>query len=365
MSSKLVIDSLMMHYPNVSRLAINKVSITIESGEILAVLGPSGCGKTTTLRSVAGLEQPTGGTISIDGVVVNDPANGIFVQPQRRNLGMVFQSYAVWPHMTVRENVAYPLVARKASPREIRAKVDEALELVGLSDYVDRPVVALSGGQMQRVALARSLSYKPRLLLLDEPLSNLDAKLRIRLRDDLRKIIKEAGVTALYVTHDQAEAVVLGDRIAVMKDGELLQIDTPQGLYNNPVNSFIANFTGAEAVLNGVIDPVGAGQGILRLVGSDQKIKLINDAQLVEARNVRISIRPENVSINPISDGNNALAYIGNIVDLQYQGTQTLYSVDLYGQKMDILELGTEPRFRSGEAVKVNFPVDNCSVFIN
>ncbi|SHI27474.1 ABC transporter ATP-binding protein [Pollutimonas bauzanensis] len=364
MSSKLVIDSLMKHYPNVSRPAINKVSITIEAGEILALLGPSGCGKTTTLRSVAGLEQPTGGTISIDGIVVNDPANGIFVQPQRRNLGMVFQSYAVWPHMTVRENVAYPLLARKASAKEIRSKVDEALELVGLSDYIDRPVVALSGGQMQRVALARSLSYKPRLLLLDEPLSNLDAKLRIRLRDDLRKIIKEAGVTALYVTHDQAEAVVLGDRIGVMRDGELLQIDTPLGLYNNPANSFIANFTGAEAVLNGVIEPVG-GRGVLRLVGSDEQIKLIDDEQLIKARNVKISIRPENVSINSVTEGGHAVAFVGNIVDRQYQGTQTLYSVDLYGQRMDILELGTSPRFQSGEAVKVNFPIDNCSVFIN
>jgi iron(III) transport system ATP-binding protein len=218
---------------------------------------------------------------------------------------------------------------------------------------------------MQRVALARSLSYKPRLLLLDEPFSNLDAKLRIRLRDDLRTIIKEAGVTALYVTHDQAEAVVLGDRIGVMKDGELLQIDTPQGLYNNPANSFIANFTGAEAVLDGIIEPTPGGHGVLRLVGSAEQIKLIDDEQLIKAKNVKISIRPENVTINAVSDGDQHAPFLGNIVELQYQGTQTLYSVDLYGQKMEILELGTEPRFRSGEAVKINFPANNCSVFIN
>lgn len=365
MSSKLVITGLVKQYPNVRRPAINDVSLTVEAGEILALLGPSGCGKTTTLRSVAGLEHPTGGTITIDGVLVNDPANGVFVPPQRRHLGMVFQSYAVWPHMTVRNNVAYPLVARKIPAAELKKKVDEAIELVGLSDYIDRPVVALSGGQMQRVALARSLSYKPRLLLLDEPLSNLDAKLRIRLRDDLRVIIKEAGVTALYVTHDQAEAVVLGDRIGVMKDGELLQVDTPMGLYNNPANSFIANFTGAEAVLNGVIDSTASGRGVLKLVGSDEQIKLIDEPLLIKARNVKISIRPENVSISGVSENSGDVRFLGNIVDFQYQGTQTLYCVDLYGQKMDILELGTKPRFQSGDPVNVHFPINNCSVFIN
>jgi len=279
---------------------------------------------------------------------------------------MVFQSYAVWPHMTVRENVAYPLIARRVPEKEIRAKVDETIALVGLSDYIDRPVVALSGGQMQRVALARSLSYKPRLLLLDEPLSNLDAKLRIRLRDDLRSIIKDAGVTALYVTHDQAEAVVLGDRIGVMKDGELLQVANPQTLYNNPANSFIANFTGAEAVLKGVVERAGNGTGSLKLIGCSQQLKLIDDPTLIRAGQVKISVRPENVSLNPIShDDSASTTFSGRILSLQYLGTQTLYCVDLYGQRMDILELGTVPRFRSGETVEVDFPIDNCSIFID
>ena len=216
------------------------------------LLGPSGCGKTTTLRCVAGLEHPTSGTIAIGGDVVSAPEQGMLVPPRLRNIGMVFQSYAVWPHMTVRQNVVYPLRTPQGrrAPSATR-KVGEVLELVGLSDYADRPVVSLSGGQMQRVALARSLVYEPQLLLLDEPLSNLDAKLRLRLRDDLRRIIKQTGVTALYVTHDQAEAVVLGDRIGVMRDGKLLQMASADELYNRPADLFVANFTGASNLLDG------------------------------------------------------------------------------------------------------------------
>src|SRR6478736_8776977 len=197
---------------SIGRPAIDGVSFAVPAGEIVVLLGPSGCGKTTTLRCVAGLEHPTGGRISIGDRVVSEPARGLLVSPRERDIGMVFQSYAVWPHMTVRQNVAYPLKHRKNGGGDITAKVNETLELVGLGDYSERPVVSLSGGQMQRVALARSMVYRPQLLLLDEPLSNLDAKLRLRLRDDLRVILKMTGMTGLYVTHDQAEAVVLGDR---------------------------------------------------------------------------------------------------------------------------------------------------------
>src|SRR5436305_1942255 len=233
----------------IGRPAIDGVSFAVPAGEIVVLLGPSGCGKTTTLRCVAGLEHPTSGEISIAGRVVSSPQRGILVPPRARELGMVFQSYAVWPHMTVRQNVVYPLKHRKMSRGDAGRKVDEVLELVGLSEYADRPVVALSGGQMQRVALARSMVYRPQLLLLDEPLSNLDAKLRLRLRDDLRAIPKQAGMTELYVSHDQAEAVVLGDRIGVMRDGKLLQMGTPDQIYNRPADLFVANFTGATKVL--------------------------------------------------------------------------------------------------------------------
>src|SRR6195256_4637593 len=221
----------------IGRPAIDGVSFAGPAGEIVVLLGPSGCGKTTTLRCVAGLEHPTSGEISIAGKVVSSPERGILVPPRLRELGMVFQSYAVWPHMTVRQNVVYPLKHRKISRVEARRMVDEALALVGLSEYAERPVVALSGGQMQRVALARSIVYRPQLLL----------------RDDLRVILKQTGMTALYVTHDQAEAVVLGDRIGVMRNGKLLQMDTPDEIYNRPADPFVANFTGATNELLGTL----------------------------------------------------------------------------------------------------------------
>ena len=195
MSSELRVEHLQKVFVPGIRPAVDDVSFTVEAGEIVVLLGPSGCGKTTTLRCVAGLEHPTSGRIVIGGTVYTDPAAGIAVPPRARNLGMVFQSYAVWPHMTVRQNVAYPLKARGTARADIARGVDEALTLVELAAYADRPVTQLSGGQMQRVALARSMVYQPQILLLDEPLSNLDAQLRLRLRDDLRRIIKRVGLT--------------------------------------------------------------------------------------------------------------------------------------------------------------------------
>ena len=266
---------------SIGRPAIDGVSFAVPAGEIVVLLGPSGCGKTTTLRCVAGLEHPTSGEISIAGRLVSSPERGILVPPRLRDLGMVFQSYAVWPHMTVRQNVVYPLKHRKIARADAGRKVDEVLELVGLSEYADRPVVALSGGQMQRVALARSIVYRPQLLLLDEPLSNLDAKLRLRLRDDLRVILKQTGMTALYVTHDQAEAVVLGDRIGVMRDGKLLQMGTPDQIYNRPADLFVANFTGATNELagtlvgrNGEFGVVDFGDGPARRGGAAARARI-------------------------------------------------------------------------------------------
>ena len=245
MTSALHIEDLVKQFAT-GKPAVDGVSFDVPAGEIVVLLGPSGCGKTTTLRCVAGLEHPTGGRISIGDRVVSEPQRGLLVSPRERDIGMVFQSYAVWPHMTVRQNVAYPLKhRRKNGGGDINAQVNETLELVGLGDYAERPVTSLSGGQMQRVALARSLVYRPQLLLLDEPLSNLDAKLRIRLRDELRRILKQTGMTGLYVTHDQSEAVVLGDRIGVMRDGKLLQMAPPGEIYHRPADLFVANFTGA------------------------------------------------------------------------------------------------------------------------
>ncbi len=341
---------------SIGRPAVDGVSFAVPAGEIVVLLGPSGCGKTTTLRCVAGLEHPTDGEISIAGRLVSSPARGILVPPRLRDLGMVFQSYAVWPHMTVRQNVIYPLKHRNILRKDANRKVEEVLELVGLSEYADRPVVALSGGQMQRVALARSIVYRPQLLLLDEPLSNLDAKLRLRLRDDLRVILKQTGMTALYVTHDQAEAVVLGDRIGVMRDGKLLQIGTPDEIYNRPADLFVANFTGATNELTGTLVGRSGEFGVVDF-GQGRR----GEAALLHAINVgekvRIALRPENISIGG-RDGANI--FPAQVVDRRYQGTQTVYDIDLFGRRLEVLELGTAARHQVGAETSVSLPRDGC-----
>jgi len=340
----------------IGRPAIDGVSFAVPAGEIVVLLGPSGCGKTTTLRCVAGLEHPTAGEISIAGNVVSSPERGILVPPRLRDLGMVFQSYAVWPHMTVRQNVVYPLKQRRIARGEANRQVDEVLELVGLSEYAERPVVALSGGQMQRVALARSIVYRPQLLLLDEPLSNLDAKLRLRLRDDLRVILKQTGMTALYVTHDQAEAVVLGDRIGVMRDGKLLQIGTPDQIYNRPADLFVANFTGATNELTGTLIARNGEFGVVDFgEGRRGEAALLHSLDVGDK--VRIALRPENIGIGR-SDGANTFA--ARVVDRRYQGTQTVYDIDLFGAHLEALELGTAARHEVGAETKVALPREGC-----
>jgi iron(III) transport system ATP-binding protein len=340
----------------IGRPAVAGVSFAVPAGEIVVLLGPSGCGKTTTLRCVAGLEHPTGGVISIAGRVVSQPSNGILVPPRHRNLGMVFQSYAVWPHMTVRQNVVYPLKHRKVSRADANAKVDEVLALVGLTEYAERPVTALSGGQMQRVALARSIVYRPQLLLLDEPLSNLDAKLRLRLRDDLRRILKAAGMTALYVTHDQAEAVVLGDRIGVMRDGLLLQMGTPDEIYNRPADLFVANFTGATNELTGTLVERNGAFGTVDF-GDGQRGEAALLQPLAPGDKVRIALRPETIRIG---GQNGANTFAARVIDRRYQGTQTVYDIDLFGRRLEALELGTAARHEVGAETTVNLAREGC-----
>src|SRR6201991_2696234 len=335
----------------IGRPAIDGVSFNVPAGEIVVLLGPSGCGKTTTLRCVAGLEHPTGGEISIGGKTVSSPGRGILVPPRSRDLGMVFQSYAVWPHMTVRQNVVYPLKHRKISRSDAASKVEEALKLVGLSEYADRPVTALSGGQMQRVALARSMVYRPQLLLLDEPLSNLDAKLRIRLRDELRRILKQTGMTGLYVTHDQAEAVVLGDRIGVMKDGKLLQMAPPGEVYNRPADSFVANFTGASNVLTGKVLARSGERATIDL-GAAGRIEAWTPQPLNAGDKARVALRAENVRLGERGPAN---AFTGRVIDRRYQGMQTVYDVEMGGQRLEVLEVGTAARHQGGE-VAVTLP---------
>ena len=346
---------------SVGRPAVDGVSFALPAGEIVVLLGPSGCGKTTTLRCIAGLEHPTAGEISIVGKMVSQPERGILVPPRARNIGMVFQSYAVWPHMTVRQNVAYPLKHRKAVGEDAGKKVMGALELVGLAEYADRPVVSLSGGQMQRVALARSIVYRPQLLLLDEPLSNLDAQLRLRLRDDLRRILKQAGMTALYVTHDQAEAVALGDRIGVMKDGKLLQLGSADEIYNRPAELFVANFTGATNELTGTLTQRTENTGSVD-IGNQLSIEVTLAHKLKVGDKTRIALRPENIGLGRQDASNNFLARIEQV---RYLGTQTVYDIAVNGARLEVLELGTAVRYAAGAEIRVSLPASTLWAYRN
>jgi ABC-type Fe3+/spermidine/putrescine transport system ATPase subunit len=340
------------------RPAVDGVSFHVPAGEIVVLLGPSGCGKTTTLRCIAGLEHASAGRISIGGRVVSAPADGVQVPPRSRNIGMVFQSYAVWPHMTVRQNVAYPLRHRRTPRAEVDRKTAEVLALVGLAQFAERSVVSLSGGQMQRVALARSLVYQPQLLLLDEPLSNLDAQLRLRLRDDLRRIIKQTGVTAVYVTHDQAEAVVLGDRIGVMRDGKLLQVASADEIYNRPADLFVARFTGVSNLLPGRVVARNGEFGIVDAGG--QRLTALMPATLQAGESVKIAVRPENVRLgnNGTTDSENR--FTAHVAARRYQGTQTIYELATLGGRLEALELGTHARHEIGSDVDVVLPPALC-----
>jgi iron(III) transport system ATP-binding protein len=262
----------------------------VKSGEFFTLLGPSGCGKSTTLRCVAGLEKPDRGVIEIAGRRVND--GKLYVPPDQRNIGMVFQQYAIWPHMTVGENVAFPLKQRKRSSKaEIDEKVDVALRAVRMEAYRDREAPYLSGGQQQRVALARAIVGRPDVLLLDEPLSNLDARLRMEMRDELRRICREIGITTLYVTHDQGEALALSDRIAVMSGGEIQQVGTPLDVYRHPASTIVASFVGASNFVHGVVRASDDGTVVL-----DSKIGVLtgkSSTPFLQGDEAILMIRPE------------------------------------------------------------------------
>ena len=253
-------------------------------GEFITLLGPSGCGKTTMLRIIAGFEKPTSGSVLFDDRVVS--SDKVFIPPEKRDIGMVFQSYAVWPHMTVFDNVAYPLQIKKVDKAAIKQKVEHVLEVVHLAQYRDRIPSQLSGGQQQRVALARALVAEPALLLLDEPLSNLDAKLRESMRFEIKDIQKQYGITVVYVTHDQTEAMAMSDRIVVINRGVIQQVGSPKVIYNEPANPFIADFVGKIEFLEGRVEA-----GYIALNGCGQKLPYEGDAK----GDVIVGIRPEHV----------------------------------------------------------------------
>ena len=248
--------------------AVDDMNLTIADGEFVSLLGPSGCGKTTTLRCIAGLEQATGGEIRFEGRPIVSPERGIFVPPEKRQMGMVFQSYALWPHMTCSANVAYPLARTgKTDKSEIAKRVDEMLAVVGLSEHGDRLPSKLSGGQQQRVALARALVNRPRVVLFDEPFSNLDSILRAQMRREVRGLHEQLGTTSIYVTHDRTEAMALSDRIVVMRHGVIQQVGTPREIYTRPANRFVADFIGFDNIVKAEVVESSASEALLRLGG--------------------------------------------------------------------------------------------------
>src|SRR6188768_3963696 len=264
------VEDLEIYYGDVP--AVRGVSFSVQPGEQLTLLGPSGCGKTTTLRAIAGLEQPTAGEIRIAGAPVYSSAQHVNIPAEKRGLSMVFQSYAIWPHMTVFENGAYGLRVRRESKEQIAEKVERALGMVQMGAYAQRGASQLSGGQQQRVALARAFVFQPSVLLFDEPLSNLDAKLRADMRIELRELQHRLGITSVYVTHDLEEALAMSDRIVVMRDGNIEQIGSPTEIYNLPRNAFVADFIGSSNLIAGRLRPDLASDGLIALETSAGQI---------------------------------------------------------------------------------------------
>jgi iron(III) transport system ATP-binding protein len=340
--------------------AVDKVSFTVEEGAFFTLLGPSGCGKTTTLRCIAGLERPDSGEILVDDRVLFSGSGGVFVQPNQRNIGMVFQSYAIWPHMNVFDNVAFPLRVggRKVGKAEIRNRVEQALSVVELGHLAGRFATKLSGGQQQRLALARALVIQPSLLLLDEPLSNLDAKLRESLRFELKRLQREQGITTVYVTHDQSEALSMSNAIAVMQEGTISQVGDPFSVYLAPENSFVADFVGSTNFIEGeVVGPVGdewqvmTGHGVLhvgKVVGVDRGDRCV------------VSIRPEHIEVlkNGARQGPNVLS--GEVRTRLFTGEAMDYQISFEHGELRC-RTPAAVRLSSGKPVTVHLPASLCA----
>jgi len=327
-------------------VAVNGISFKVMKGEFLTLLGPSGCGKTTTLRLVAGFYKPDEGSIIIDGKVMND------IPVYKRNIGIVFQNYALFPHMTVFENVAFGLRMRKLPENEIRRRVRSMLETVGLAGMEERYPRQLSGGQQQRVALARALVIEPDVLLLDEPLSNLDLKLRLQMRKEIRRIQKRLGITAIYVTHDQGEALSMSDRVAVMNRGRIIQMGTPTEIYERPADSFVADFIGEANLIEGRVEIVEGvrvgiriGDTLLETVENHLRLR-VGDEVFVVARPERI--RPSKEGIEATVEDAEFLGQIRRYY-LRLTGLEATIKMDLVNYVGESLEIGQKIRLNLGQ----------------
>jgi iron(III) transport system ATP-binding protein len=336
---------------------LHGLDIEVGEGEFLTLLGPSGCGKTTTLRCVAGLERADGGEISIGGTVVASAASRVFVPPNKRDIGMVFQSYALWPHMTVAGNVAYPLRMRRRAGGNIRQQVAAILETVGMSAYAQRQVTDLSGGQQQRVALARAMVARPGLLLFDEPLSNLDAKLRRDMRREIRAAHDASGGSSVYVTHDQEEAITLSDRVVVLRGGVVQQVGTPREIYSEPGNSFVADFVGYDNILPGTVVHA-SDRGATVVLGEDGARRILaaggHAGPAATGASVLVAVRAEHLTVEPLAaagdlpDG----SLTGLVSARAYTGQHVEYVVDAGHQRL-LVRMTEEEHAAAGAGLAV------------
>lgn len=344
---------------------VDSATFEVKAGELFFILGPSGCGKTTCLRLIAGFYTPDSGNIFFSGRPMND------VPPHNRNTSMVFQNYALWPHMTVEENVGYGLTIRKVPKQEKRDRVAEALEMVRMKEYAKYQPSKISGGQQQRVALARAIVVKPDMLLLDEPLSNLDAKLRLEMRDEIRRIHKETGITMVYVTHDQREAMSLADRICVINKGRIEQIGAPEQIYKNPVSRFVSEFIGEANVLAGNVYEINAPEGNVVVDTPDGKIKARSGSafsvgEFSVGEKVAVIIRPEFFSVNkPDNAGLNKLECV--LSELIYNGDFQEYKfVTDSGAGIDVKLFGSNiAEIKRGEKAVLSFSAADVLVVGN
>jgi iron(III) transport system ATP-binding protein len=345
--------------------AVANFDLRIADGELVTLLGPSGCGKSTTLRMVAGFDAPTSGEIHIGDTLVSSGDRGISLPANKRDIGLVFQSYALWPHMTIGANVGYGLRARKVGKDRVAQRVREALSLVQMATFIDRYPAELSGGQQQRVALARAIAYDPTLLLLDEPLSNLDAKLRERMRVDIRALQRRLGVTALYVTHDQAEAMSMSDRIALMSDGVLHQVGPPEEVYANPCTPFVARFIGTSNLVDCTALDAAAEGGRphvkmpdgTSLLGRATTAVAPGDDVVACLRAEKVRVRPD----KPAAGSGSPPWHVGTVTNAAFYGDSREYLIDALGTTLQV-RTSLQERFAQGTDVWLGFDPDDLVV---
>ncbi|MDI9548628.1 MAG: ABC transporter ATP-binding protein [Chloroflexota bacterium] len=341
--------------------AVNAIDLSVTPGEFFTLLGPSGCGKTTTLRLIAGFEQATAGDILIQGKRMND------VPPHLRPVNTVFQNYALFPHLTVAQNVGFGLKVKHVGAPERERRVAEALEMVRLSELAQRKPSQLSGGQQQRVALARAIVNRPAVLLLDEPLGALDLKLRKAMQLELKHLQAQLGMTFIYVTHDQEEALIMSDRIAVMNQGEVLQIDTPANIYERPATRFVADFIGESNFLQGAVDDIDEGRVVVKLPGTLRLSFAPNGHALHKGQDVTLAIRPEKLGLAHRNGSETPNSLTGVVRNIAYLGTDTRYTVELWPDaalvvRMQNVHGANRPAFAVGDPIRIEWAPDDIQL---